>query len=165
MKVVRTVPENFYLYGARAARGFGDGFAAIILPAYLSALGFSSFQIGVVATGALLGSAIVTMAIGLLASRYGLRTLLLVCATLMIATGIAIATFQHFALIMLIAMIGTVNPTIGDIGVHVPLEQAFLADGSSDDQRTSILAHYSFIGALAIAGGAQAHQTVSFLQE
>ena len=156
MKVVRTLPNNFYLYGARAARGFGDGFAAIILPAYLSALSFSSFQIGVVATGALLGSAIITMAIGLLASRYGLRALLLVCATLMLATGIAIANFQHFTLIMLIAMIGTVNPTIGDIGVHVPLEQAYLADGCSDERRTSILAHYSFIGALAIAGGALA---------
>ena len=27
--------DTFYLYAARAARGFGDGFAAIILPAYL----------------------------------------------------------------------------------------------------------------------------------
>lgn len=151
---MRTLPKNFYIYAARAARGFGDGFAAIILPAYLSALGFSSFQIGVVATAALLGSAILTTIFGLLASRYGLRPLLLVCATLMIVTGIAIANFQHFTLIMLIAVIGTVNPTIGDIGVHVPLEQAFLADRSSDDQRTLILAHYSFIGALAIAGGA-----------
>src|SRR4051812_47972323 len=28
--------ERFYLYSARAARGFGDGFAAVILPAYLA---------------------------------------------------------------------------------------------------------------------------------
>ena len=39
----------FYLYSARAARGFGDGFAALILPAYLSALGFGPVQIGIVA--------------------------------------------------------------------------------------------------------------------
>jgi hypothetical protein len=43
------------LYAARAARGFGDGFAAIILPAYLLEIGFNPFQIGLVATSALLG--------------------------------------------------------------------------------------------------------------
>ena len=37
------------LYAARAARGFGDGFAAIILPAYLLEIGFDPFQIGLVA--------------------------------------------------------------------------------------------------------------------
>ena len=33
--------DIFYLYCARAVRGFGDGFAVIILPVYLSAIGFS----------------------------------------------------------------------------------------------------------------------------
>ena len=82
--------DIFYLYAARAARGIGDGFAAIILPAYLSELGFNPFQIGVVAAAALLGSAVMTLAIGMLAPRYDLRTLLLACAGLMIATGAAI---------------------------------------------------------------------------
>src|SRR5438093_1263277 len=44
------------LYAARAARGFGDGFAAIILPAYLLEIGFDPFQIGLVATADLLVS-------------------------------------------------------------------------------------------------------------
>src|SRR5262245_57543211 len=57
------------LYAARAARGFGDGFAAIILPAYLLEIGFNPFQIGVVATAALLGSAATTLVVGLLAPR------------------------------------------------------------------------------------------------
>ena len=38
--------DIFNLYAARAARGLGDGFAAIILPAYLLEVGFSPFQIG-----------------------------------------------------------------------------------------------------------------------
>jgi len=37
------------LYAARAALGFGDGFAAIILPGYLLEIGFNPFQIGLVA--------------------------------------------------------------------------------------------------------------------
>src|SRR5712691_5224238 len=115
------------LYAARAARGFGDGFAAIILPTYLIGIGFNPFQIGLVATAALLGSAALTLAIGFLAPRYELRTLLLLCALLMVATGIAIPSVQHVAFIAVIAFFGTINPTTGDIGVHVPLEQAALA--------------------------------------
>src|SRR5437667_11794858 len=71
------------LYAARAARGFGDGFAAIILPAYLLEIGFNPFQIGLVATAALLGSAATTLAVGLLAPRHHLRYVLLACAALM----------------------------------------------------------------------------------
>jgi len=52
------------LYAARAARGFGDGFAAIILPAYLLEIGFDPFQIGLVATAALLGSPATTLVVG-----------------------------------------------------------------------------------------------------
>jgi hypothetical protein len=36
--------DLFYLYAARVARGFGDGFASILLPAYPSELGFDGFQ-------------------------------------------------------------------------------------------------------------------------
>ena len=144
------------LYAARAARGFGDGFAAIILPAYLLEVGFNPLQIGLVATAALLGSAATTLAIGFLAPRYHLRTLLLACAALMVVTGIAIPSFQHFVFIAAIAFIGTMNPTTGDIGVHVPLEQAALAHGVSDQDRTHVFARYSLIGALSIAAGALA---------
>jgi len=144
------------LYAARAARGFGDGFAAIILPAYLLEIGFDPLQIGLVATAALLGSAATTLAIGFLAPRYHLRTLLLACAALMVVTGIAIPSFQHLVFIAAIAFIGTMNPTTGDIGVHVPLEQAALAHGVSDQDRTHVFARYSLIGALSIAAGALA---------
>ena len=146
--------DLFYLYAARAARGFGDGFAAIILPAYLFELGFNPFEIGLVATAALLGSAVLTLAIGIVAARYDLRTLLLACAALMIATGIAFPSTQAFIFILVIAFIGTMNPTTGDIGVHVPLEQASLAHGVADEDRTRTFARYSLIGALSVAAGA-----------
>jgi hypothetical protein len=45
----------------RVRRGFGDGFAAIILPACLLEIAFDAFQIGLVATAALLGSAATTL--------------------------------------------------------------------------------------------------------
>jgi hypothetical protein len=53
-----TTPSNiFLLHAARSVRGFGDGFAIIILPAYLTAIGYDPVQIGFVATASLLGTA------------------------------------------------------------------------------------------------------------
>jgi MFS family permease len=72
---MRRFANVLLLYAARAARGFGDGFAIIILPAYLSELGFGPFQIGVVASAALLGTAAVTLAIGFFARGRDLRNL------------------------------------------------------------------------------------------
>ena len=80
--------ELLLLYAARGVRGFGDGFAVIILPAYLSAIGFTPVEIGIVATAALLGSSLLTLAVGFVAPRHDLRTMLLLGAALMVATGI-----------------------------------------------------------------------------
>src|SRR3984893_2978653 len=42
----RSSHEAFYVYTARAARGFGDGFAIIILPAYLNELDRERLSVG-----------------------------------------------------------------------------------------------------------------------
>ena len=115
-----------HLYAARGVRGFGDGFAVIILPAYLTALGYTPFQIGLVATTALLGSALLTLAVGFFAPRHDLRTLLIAGAGLMIATGLAFPSSEHIAFILLVAFVGTINPSTGDSGVLVPLEHAMM---------------------------------------
>ncbi|HEY5378253.1 MAG TPA: MFS transporter [Pseudolabrys sp.] len=148
--------EIFYLYGARAVRGFGDGFAVIVLPAYLTAIGFSPFEIGLVAAAALFGSAVMTLAVGYLARHHDLRGLLLCSAFAMAATGIALPFSPHVLFVLAIAFLGTMNPSTGDIGMFVPLEHSMLAHGAEDDQRTHVFARYSLIGALATAAGALA---------
>jgi MFS family permease len=144
------------LYAARGVRGFGDGFAVIILPAYLSAIGFSPFQIGLVATVALLGSSLLMLAVGFAAPRHDLRNLLMLGAALMVGTGLAFPQVQHIAFIGLVAFVGTINPQSGDSGVLVPLEHAMLTRSVSDKDRTRAFARYSLTGALATAAGALA---------
>jgi len=151
------------LYAARAARNFGDGFAVIILPAYLAAIGFDAGAIGIVAAAALLGSALLTLTVGLLAPRFDLRSLLLAGAFLMAATGLAMPNAGHLALILLIAFIGTMNPATGDLGVLVPIEHAMLAREAADQERTKVFARYSLIGAIATALGALAAATPELL--
>ena len=144
------------LYAARGVRGFGDGFAVIILPAYLAALGFGPVQIGFIAAASLLGTALLTLAVGFIARRYDLRNLLLAGAASMMGTGLAFPGFEQFAFLAVVAFIGTVNPSTGDIGLIVPLEHAMLARGVRDQDRTRVFARYSLIGALATAAGALA---------
>src|SRR5215831_20010117 len=144
------------LYTARCLRGFGDGFAVIVLPAYLSAIGLGPIEIGLVATASLLGTAVFTLLIGLIAPRHDLRNMLLLGAALMVFTGIVFPSFEHWMLIAAVAFIGTINPSTGDIGVLVPLEHASLARGVTDEERTRVFARYSLIGALSMAAGALA---------
>ena len=144
------------LFAARGVRAFGDGFAAIVLPAYLSAIGLDTVQIGIVATASLLGSAALTLVIGFLAPRFELRRLLLAGAALTAITGLAYPASAYLAFVLVIGFFGTINPSSGDVGMMLPLEQAMLAHEAADRQRTTAFARYSLIGALATAAGALA---------
>src|SRR5258708_31051559 len=90
------------LYAAGGLRGFGDGFAIIILPAYMTALGYDAIAVGVVATMSLLGTALLTLIVGWIAPRYDLRALLIFGAALTAFTGLAFPNAEHFLLIALV---------------------------------------------------------------
>ncbi len=151
------------LYLARAVRDFGDGFVAVLLPVYLAALGFEAIQIGLVATAALLGSALMTIGVGLVGARAGYRRLLMAASALMLLSGLALAAVNDYALILVVAFAGTINPSAGSVSVFVPLEHAALSQSIDDRKRTQAFARYSLIGALAAAAGSLAAASPDFL--
>jgi predicted MFS family arabinose efflux permease len=59
-----------------------------------------------------------------------------------------------FAILLVIALVGTLNPTAGDVSVFLPVEQAILPQTVDAPQRTSLFARYNLAGALAAAAGA-----------
>lgn len=141
---------------ARGLRAVADGFVAVLLPAYLLALGFETLDVGIVATATLLGSALATLAIGAWAARFESRRLLRAAAGLMAATGLGFAAFDSFWPLLLVAFVGTLNPSSGDVSVFLPLEHARLAQAASGPARTTLFARYSVTGALCAAVGALA---------
>jgi MFS family permease len=145
-----------YVCLARAIRDFGDGFVAILLPVYLISLGMSAFEVGVVATLALLGSALLTLAIGFLGASQDRRALLLAASVLMAATGVAYAAASDYTVLLIVAFVGTINPSGGSTSVFVPLEHTVLSGAVPAANRTHAFARYSLIGALAGALGALA---------
>ena len=152
------------IYLARGLRDFGDGFIAIVLPVYLTALGLSAFHVGIVATAALGGSALLTLAVGLLGARHDIRTLLLAASALMAVTGVAYAATSDYALLLVVALVGTINPSGGSTSVFVPLEHTVLSRAVPPRRRTAAFARYSLTGALAGAAGSLLAATPAFLQ-
>lgn len=124
-------PSARVLVAGRALRAFVDGYVAVLLPAYLLALGLDAWAVGVLATATLLGSALATLAVGAWGHRFAQRALLAGAAVLMIATGLAFASLSHFWPLLLVAFVGTLNPSSGDVSVFLPLEHAQLANAAS----------------------------------
>ena len=93
-------PDVRRLLWVRALRAFGDGYVSLLLPLYLIALGYSPFQVGVIATGTLVGSGLLTLLVGLHAYRVRYRTLLLWATGLMTATGLGFAALGLAAAIV-----------------------------------------------------------------
>ncbi|HEY2862178.1 MAG TPA: MFS transporter [Casimicrobiaceae bacterium] len=147
-------PDVRRLLWVRGLRAFGDGYVSLLLPVYLLSLGLSPFDVGVITTGTLIGSGALTLAVGLHAYRYRYRTLLLAATALMIATGLGFATVTQFWPLLVVAFVGTLNPSSGDVSVFLPLEQAVLARIVPDGERTAVFARYSLAGALVGAAGA-----------
>ena len=147
-------PEVRRVVTARGLRGFADGFVSVLLVGYLDSLGFSPLQIGTIVTGTLLGSAALTIMVGLIGHRARVRTLLLGASVLMFATGVGFATVSAFLPMLVVAVIGTLNPSAGDVSVFLPTEQAYLAGHARAPERPRLYAVYNLAGAMAGAFGA-----------
>jgi MFS family permease len=148
--------ETRILFVGRGLRAFGDGFVSLLLPVYITTLGFDVFAVGAIAAATLLGSAALTIFVGFAAHRVGRRRLLVAAAVLMIATGLGFLVERDFWPLIAIAFIGTLNPSPGDVSVFYPLEQALLAESVPAKIRTTSFAIYSLIGSLVAALGALA---------
>ncbi|HNA31287.1 MAG TPA: MFS transporter [Thiobacillaceae bacterium] len=148
--------EARLLLVARALRAFVDGFICILLPAYLLALGLGPLEVGVVSAATLLGSASLTLLLGAHGHRFHHRPLLLGAALLMAITGVLFAGLSSFWPLLLVAFVGTLNPSSGDVSVFLPLEHARLAEAAHGEARTTLFARYTLAGALFAALGSLA---------
>ena len=141
------------LLTARGVRGFGDGFVSILVPIYLTGIGFDAFEVGALTTAMLLGPTVMTLVIGLIAHRLKIAKVLITATTLMVLSGIGYALESEFWPPLVIALIGTLSPTASDVSVFAPLEQTLLSNAVRPEQRTSIFASYSLIGSVLGAIG------------
>ena len=151
------------ILAAKGMRAVGDGYVSVLLPVYLLQLGCSPLEVGILASVTLLGSGVLALAAGLYAHRFHYRALLLGATALMAGTGLGFAFVSDFWPLLVIAFVGTLNPSSGDVSVFLPLEHSLLARFVSDRDRTAVFARYALAGTLVAAIGSLAAGTPSLV--
>ncbi len=148
-------PDGRRLIATRGLRGYADGLVAASLAGYLGdQLGYSATRIGVIVTGMLLGSAVLTMFTGTWGWRFQRRLLLRAGALLMVTTGLVFATSTTFFVLLAFGVIGTMNPGGSDVSVVQPIEQSLLPLTTTEEERSHVFARYTFFGGSLAALGA-----------
>lgn len=158
-----TTTDARVLLLSRAVRAFTDGYVSVLLPLYLTRLGFDGLRIGGITTATLVGSSALTLVVGLVAYRFKRRHLLFSAAMLMAFTGLGFVFVHAFWPLLVVAFVGTLNPSSGDVSVFLPLEQSLLSQTVSAKHRTALFARYSVVGSLIGAVGALFAGVPSFI--
>jgi MFS family permease len=89
----------------------------------------------------------------MIAYRHKRRHLIVAACLLMAATGAGFVLAKDFWPLLVVAFVGTMNPSSGDVSVFLPLEHTMLAQTIEPRRRTALFARYSLVGTLAGALG------------
>jgi MFS family permease len=141
------------LFTTRIIRLFAYGFLSVALALYLSQIGLSDPEIGLLLTLTLVGDVPVTLWITTSADRIGRRRMLLLGAALMVLAGLVFAFTHSFVLLVVTAIIGVISPSGNDVGPFLSIEQAGLTQLIPDRRRTQVFAWYNLVGSFATATG------------
>jgi MFS family permease len=157
--------DGYRLFSTRLLRLFAYGFLSVILALYLSQLGLSEVNIGLLLTLTLLGDTAISLWITTHADRIGRRRMLIAGAALMILAALVFAVTRDFYLLLLAATVGVISPSGNEVGPFLSIEQASLTQLVPGRKRTQVFAWYNLVGSFATALGALASGGLSqFLQ-
>ena len=117
-------------------------------------MALSQYQIGWLLTLTLVGDAVISLGISLIADAVGRRRMLRVGALLMVFAGILFAFTDNFICLLLAAIIGVISPSGNEVGPFLAIEQSSLSHLVRDDKRTGVVAWYNLFGFCATALGA-----------
>src|SRR5690242_9759332 len=116
------------LFLTRFVRLFSYGMLSVVLVLYLTGIGLSGQQTGLLLTLTLAGDTVISLALTTQADRIGRRRMLIAGAILMAAAGGAFAFTRSFPLLILAGTIGVISPSGNEVGPFLPIEQAALSE-------------------------------------
>lgn len=154
------------LLTARILRTFGYGFLSVVIAIYLRFLGFNDIQIGLLLGSTLVNSVIFTIFASFYADRIGRRRFLVIYASLMSISGLIFTFSDNYFLLIIAALIGTINVTGSETGTFLTIEQAILPQTIRDKKKmNTIFALYNMVGTFAMSAGIILSGLPSLLQE
>lgn len=130
---------------AQAFRAFGYGFAAVLLGVVLSDRHLSGFEVGVVVTGVVAGTAIASVVVARYADGLGRRRCYIALYLLLAATGIAFAFAEQLWVLVGVALFGA-------LAVGLPeLARSIWSDAPGDQAWFLVLVPAALAGAVVAA--------------
>jgi MFS family permease len=154
-------PDGRLLFVTRCTRLFAYGSLAVVLVFYLTSLGFSTSQTGLLLTLTLVGDTAVSLYLTTRADRIGRRRMLIIGAILMALAGLAFAVTSRFVFLIVAGTIGVISPSGNEVGPFLSIEQAALSQVVPPGTRTAVFAWYTLVGSFATATGSLAGGVLS----
>jgi MFS family permease len=145
--------DGVLLFLTRFTRLFSYGALSVVLVVYLTGLGLSASQTGMLLTLTLLGDTVVSLFLTTQADRIGRRRMLIIGAVLMAAAGLTFACTSNFLLLVVAGTIGVISPSGNEVGPFLSIEQAALSQVIPTREITAVFAWYTLTGAIASAAG------------
>lgn len=146
MQSIRQFDRDVWiLLSNRGIQTFSASILAVCFTIYMSKLGASSTQLGLMFTAMALFSALRSLGEGLIADRYGRKPVLLLTSALMAVGGIVFTVSQDLWLLTICAVLFNVGRYLPS----TPAEQAMLTEKVPSDDRTTVFSVHSFIGTMA----------------
>jgi MFS family permease len=154
------------ILSARVVRTFAYGFLSIVLAIYLKLIGFNDILIGLILAATLANSVIFTVIASFYADRIGRRKILVIYAILMSVAGAIFLATDNYVVLIIAALIGTINVTGSETGAFLSIEQALLPQTVKDaKKRNTIFAFYNMAGTFAMSAGVLLSGLPSLLQQ
>ncbi len=144
------------LFTTRIIRMFCYGFLSVILVLYLSEIGLTEQQAGLLFTFTLAGDAGISLWLTTHADTFGRKRTLLIGALLMVTAGVVFLLTNNIVILIIAAIIGVISPSGNEIGPFLSVEQAGLSQLVPDKLRTKVFAWYNLTGSFSTAIGALA---------
>jgi len=145
--------DVWLLFVSRVTRLFAYGALSVVLVFYLTGLGLSEPQTGLLFTLTLAGDIVVSLFLTTVADRIGRRRVLIAGALLMAAAGVAFACTRNFLFLILAGTVGVISPSGNEVGPFLSIEQAALSHIVPGRTRTTVFAWYTLAGSFATAMG------------
>jgi MFS family permease len=145
--------DGLLLFLTRFVRLFSYGSLSVVLVFYLTGLGLSESQTGMLLTLTLLGDTAVSLCLTTQADRIGRRRMLIVGAILMAGAGLTFAFTGNLLLLIVAGTVGVISPSGNEVGPFLSIEQAALSQVIPQRKRTAVFAWYTLTGAIATAAG------------
>lgn len=142
------------LLGTRLVRMFAYGCLSVVLALYLTEVGLSEREIGLLLTATLIGDAALSLFIASIADRLGRKRMLIAGVGLMVFAGMIFVATTNIGLLVMAAVVGTLSPTGNEVGAFLSIEQASLPQTTRNEYRTPVYAWYNLLGSVATASGA-----------